>query len=758
MGRVLLVANRLPLTIAIEDGEPKLTRSSGGLVTALDALAPEIETQWVGWPGDISRFTPDVRKAAIDLVQKSGAIPIELTPAEIRHYYQTISNNVLWPLFHYQVERIGFQATASWAVYERVNQRFADVTAQHAKPDDIVWVHDYHLCLVPREVRARRSRQRIGFFLHIPFPSSEVFRVLPFRSALLEGILGANVIAFQTEQDRDNFCDSVRHVLGVEPDANGVIEYRGGKSKVLACPIAIDAQAFAAAAMTDEVSAEYHRVRKAAQGRRIVLGVDRLDYTKGIPRRLSALEHLFDSDSRLAENVLFIQVAVPSREEVAGYAELRQSVNEAVGRINSLHGSPTRSPVHLVYRSVSQAELLALYRAADVMLVTPLRDGMNLVAKEYVAVRGSETSGVLILSEFAGAAAEMREALLVNPYDINAMARAIRGALKIDPLEMRMRMEALRGRIFSRSVHDWARTQLDALTATSDPNDSAPNDSSLIGLFESTFEEPPRLDIGTMPNATRAWKDSAPRLLILDYDGTLVPLAASPAAATPDRELYSLLGELAQLPHTGIAIVSGRPQADLERWFGPMPLTLAAEHGTWLRLLGTHWQNMGDVTIAERDEIVSRMQQASRGAYGSLVESKTSGAAFHFRNVEPAVAARTARHLRSTLLRELSPTWELVDGKLVIEAKSRNVGKGRVLEQILPHHLGASTATDRVLCIGDDRTDEDMFRVLSPYGLTIHVGRGPSAARSYVESTRQVRHLLQALLNDNRQFRHPKSP
>jgi trehalose 6-phosphate synthase/phosphatase len=458
VARLLIASNRLPVTVKAGPDGVSVEPSTGGLATGMKGPHERLGGLWIGWPGDLEGLAPERRR---EVDRRLGALrlePVPLSREEVERYYEGYANAVLWPLFHYAVARLQ-DAVRDLDAYEAVNARFADAIAARHEPGDLVWIHDYQLMRVPALLRERVPDARIGFFLHIPFPSSEIFRSLPHRERLLEGLLGADLVGFHTAAYVRHFASSALRLLGATTDVDR-LRWRGREVRLGAFPMGIDAARFEALASDDGVRAlaEGHR----AGGARLVVGVDRLDYTKGIPQRLLAFEALLRRHPELRERVRLVQVAVPSRENVGAYRELRDEVDALVGRINGELATPSWSPIHYLHRGMPAAEVVALYRAADVLAVTPLRDGMNLVAKEFVASRPDE-DGVLVLSELAGAAAEMSEALLVNPYDVDAMADALHRALEMPPEERRTRMALLRERVASHDVHWWARTFVAAL-------------------------------------------------------------------------------------------------------------------------------------------------------------------------------------------------------------------------------------------------------------------------------------------------------
>ncbi len=451
--RLLIVSNRLPVTAGVAGGQVHLSDAGGGLATGLGGWHGQADTLWIGWPGDVSKADASLQEELQRRLREQRVEPVFLTAAEVERYYDGFSNRVLWPLFHYQVDRVPVDASG-WESYYRVNQKFAEHVARVYQEGDAIWVHDYQLMLLPGLLRERLPDAPVGFFLHIPFPSSDVFRVLPWRREILSGLLGADLIGFHTLTYLSHFTASLFRVEGIKSRGDRV-DTDGRTVRLGVFPMSVDAGAFEALACDPEVIADAQAIRADAGGRRILLGVDRLDYTKGIPRRLLALERLFIREPALRDAIRYIQIAVPSREKVDSYQVFRREVEEAVGRFNGGSATIRSTPIHYMHQSVTRRQLVALYSAADVMIVTPLRDGMNLVAKEFVASR-PDGDGVLILSEFAGAADELRDAVVVNPYDVEALRLAIRQSLSMSEDERRQRMRKLRTSVIEHDVHKWA--------------------------------------------------------------------------------------------------------------------------------------------------------------------------------------------------------------------------------------------------------------------------------------------------------------
>ncbi len=453
---VVIVANRLPVDqVTAADGRTTWQRSPGGLVTALEPFIRGRHGAWVGWSGAVGEAPGPFEEDGIRLV------PVPLNADEIGRYYEGFSNASLWPLYHDVVERPQYHRSW-WDSYVSVNKQFASRAAEVASQGGVVWVHDYQLQLVPQMLRELRPDLRIGFFLHIPFPPQELFMQLPGRRRIVEGLLGADLIGFQRPQAASNFLQLARVLCDLRP-SKGTVTVDGRTVTARAFPISIDANSYNELANSSQVGERAKEIRKElGDPERVILGVDRLDYTKGIGVRLRAFNELLRDETLTAPDTVLVQVATPSRERVEHYITMREEIERLVGHINGEFGSIAGPAVHYLHQSVPREELAALYRAADVMAVTPYRDGMNLVAKEYVAARG-DLGGALVLSEFAGAAAEFRQAYLVNPHDINDVKDALNRALFDPPADRRRRMQALRRHLFNNDLDHWAQSFFDAL-------------------------------------------------------------------------------------------------------------------------------------------------------------------------------------------------------------------------------------------------------------------------------------------------------
>jgi trehalose 6-phosphate synthase/phosphatase len=690
-------------------------------VAGLAPLHAESESVWIGHPGE----SPDAKTHQELLRQR--LVPVDVPPREFRDFYEGYSNSALWPLFHYFFERCEFDL-AQFDAYRKVNERFAGAVAEHARPGDTIWIHDYQLMLLPEMVRQRVPDARIGFFLHIPFPSSETFRVLPQRTRILRGLLGADLIGVHTYEYAENMQRSFRRLLGLE-SSQGAIRYAGRSVRIQAHPLGIDAKAMREAAFSDEADRSLADLKRRIGDRQVVLGVDRLDYTKGLPLKLQAWKRLLADSPRWRRNALLIQVAVPSRENIASYNQQKDEVERMVGEINGLYGAPGRVPIHYLYQSVSREELGALYRLADVAFVSPVRDGLNLVAKEYVACR-DDGGGVLVLSEFAGAASELGESLRINPWDIEGAAAQLERALEMDFGERQERMRPMSHRVLQNDVHRWVDRFMAAL------NEQAADETHV----------PPQLHSHVMAD-TMAPSFSAAKnaLVMLDYDGSLREFTERYEDATPTDEIYETLDQLGSFEEVKLFINSGRDKDTLGEWFARSPVSLIAEHGSWLRNAGeSGWQRMGPAPdLSWKDLVRPVLEEYMDRTPGARIEEKSAAMVWHYRQADDALGEWQALELLSVLEDMLSNyPVEILSGARIIEIRQRGVDKGRAYQYVV-EKLGPF---DFVLATGDDRTDEDLFRRLADDAYSIKVGGGQSRARASVGSPGSVRRMLRGLI------------
>jgi trehalose 6-phosphate synthase/phosphatase len=721
----VVVSNRLPLTATHVEGRWRSERSSGGLVAAMAPLMERYHGMWLGWPGDALPQDPDGRAALMQQWEADhGYVAVDLPARVSRAFYEGFANDTLWPLLHGFTTRVTFDP-GSWLAYRDANERFAAAVLDRLRPGDLVWAHDYQLMLLPSLVRDQAPGSAIGFFLHIPFPSSEVFRVLPQREELLAGLLGADSIAFQTHADLHNFRRSLLQVLGIESQMDRV-EVGDRIVHLAALPIGIDPSGWRRlTGARGESRQRIGELRAQHQGRRSIIAVDRLDYTKGIPERLRAFQRLLAGSPEWHGRVTLVQVAVPSRERVPAYADLRREVAELVGEVNGDFGTPEWQPVVYIHRSVDRTELAALYAAADVAWVGPLRDGMNLVAKEYVACQ-RDGSGILVISEFAGAAQELGEALRINPYDQVDTAATIRRALEMQPEERRERMAALHARVVRDDAAAWSRRFIDGLRDATGPS------------RRRRRLHRPAPDAGAL---RQAFESARHRLILLDYDGTLVEIARRPQDAVPTATLLELLGALGRQPATTSVVVTGRARGDIGRWLAGIPgLWLAAEHGALLRRSGGDWEPMrSGADTAWKRRVRAMLEQFAASAPGSYIEEKELSIGWHYRLADAEFGAWLAIQVVDSLENLLAGTeLTVLHGNKIVEVRFAWANKGEVAARLAAEARRGTL----VLAIGDDRTDEDMFLRLNRRAWTVHVGPGATSARFRVASPAHATALL----------------
>jgi trehalose 6-phosphate synthase/phosphatase len=724
--RVIVVSNRLPHTLKRVGDGWRTEKSAGGLATALNPILQETNGLWIGWSGDASGISDEKQLNVLSRwASRDRYIAVNLPPDTARGFYEGYSNGTLWPLFHNFPSLLRFDPD-QWEAYVRANKIFRDVILKHYRPGDLIWIHDYHLMLLPQLIREAAPEAGIGFFLHIPFPSSSVFRILPKREELLRGLLGADYLAFHTYRYLQHFRGSLLRLLGVGSQMDS-LAYGNRTVQLEALPIGIAPKEFRDLLENDKVTKDrLAELRERFKCCKIILGVDRLDYTKGIPERLRAFARLLTKWPEWRGRVVLIQVAVPSREHVDRYKQLRKEVDELVGRINGEWSTPDWSPVIYLRRSLPQPELAALYAVADVGLITALRDGLNLVAKEYIASK-PDGDGVLVLSEFAGAAAEMGEAILINPYDEERTADAINRALSMSLPQRRERMSALYRRVEKNNVFAWGSRFVSNLT------------KSVQARTERSVGEGQTISIDAV---TKAFRDSDSRLLLLDYDGTLVPYAKLPQNATPTPELIRMLEVLTRDRGTNVAIVSGRSRADLERWFKDIPnLWLAAEHGAIIfSPESEEWEQRHPGPSPDwKQSIYPVLDHYVERTPGSFIEEKEFSLVWHYRMSDPEFGDWLANELVANLEQMLAEThFRAVKGRKTVEVKLVWTNKGEIFTRL--KHLRPEP--DFILAAGDDVTDEDLFAALPDNAWTIHVGQNHSRARYRLSDPDQTCKLL----------------
>lgn len=730
MGKTIIISNRLPVQLQIGNGSISAIPSVGGLATGMKSVHAGGDSLWIGWSGLTDEEIPEQLVTDIDkALAKHGSSKVNLSQEEVDGFYFGFSNRTIWPLFHYFLEYSEFELD-SWNTYKEVNQKFADAILEKAEDDDTIWVHDYQLMLVPQMVRAKKPKIAIGFFLHIPFPSYEIFRTLPWREEILEGLLGADLIGFHTYDYERHFLSSVRRLLGLEVSFND-IDVNSRSVKADSFPMGIDYKKFSQAAAkhqkstSEDLSDLQQRLnnhKEATPDAKLILSIDRLDYTKGIAKRLNAFEYFLNKFPQYKEKVRLIILAVPSRSNVPQYQLLKKEVDELVGRINGDFSTVSWTPIWYFYRSVPFENLIDLYTSSDIAWLTPIRDGMNLVAKEYIATRTDKT-GVLILSEMAGSANEMNESLLINPNNFEQIAATLYKALNMPVEEQQSRNAQLQKRLKRYNVEKWANDFMNSL------RDQKARDAANVSR---------RITENRLNGIIESYQKARKRLLFLDYDGTLAGFHTDPQKAGPDPELYKLLDALSTQPNTKVYLISGRDKDTFTRWFLAKKYNMIVEHGVWLSENGEEFRMLENVKNDWMEKIRPVLESFVDRTPGSFIEEKNYSLAWHYRKTDPDFGNLRATEL-ATVLTSLIGTDDLslLSGNKVMEIKSSNVNKGRASMRMY-----GEDDYDFVFAIGDDWTDEFMFQELPPEAITVKVGSQKTQAKYYVDNVNKVRDLL----------------
>ena len=734
MSKTIIISNRLPVQLEIGNGSINAIPSVGGLATGMKSVHSGGDSLWIGWSGLTDEEIPKELTAKIDkALAEHGSSKVSLNEEEVNGFYFGFSNRTIWPLFHYFLEYAEFELD-SWLTYKAVNQKFANAILEKAGEDDTIWIHDYQLMLVPKMVREKRPNLSIGFFLHIPFPSYEIFRTLPWREEVLEGLLGSDLIGFHTYDYERHFLSSVRRLLGAEVSYNDIyVDNR--LVKVDSFPMGIDYEKFSEAAKThqqnsvDQQSDLQKRLdlhKKSSPDAKLILSIDRLDYSKGIAKRLHAFKYFLDKYPEYKEKIRLIILAVPSRSNVPQYQLLKKEIDELVGRINGELSTVSWTPIWYFYRSLPFENLIDLYTSSDIAWLTPIRDGMNLVAKEYIATR-TDKSGVLILSEMAGSANEMNEALLINPNNFEQIADALFMAINMPALEQQRRNTILQKRLERYNVEKWAN---DFMTSLRDHKN------------RDTANVSKRLTETRLKSVLQDYHKAKKRLIFIDYDGTLTGFKIDPQKASPDKELYNLLDQLNEKEGNDIYLISGRDKETFARWFLPKKYNMIVEHGVWISEQGEEFRMLENVKKDWMEKIYPVLESFVDRTPGSFIEEKNYSLAWHYRNTDPDFGVNRATELNTVLTSLIgNDDISVLNGNKVMEIKSSNVNKGRAAMRVL-----AQKDYDFIFAIGDDWTDEFMFQELPEEAVTIKVGMQNTQAKYYIESVSLVRNLLKKFI------------
>ncbi|KAK9048301.1 hypothetical protein SSX86_032737 [Deinandra increscens subsp. villosa] len=719
--RLLVVANRLPVS-AVRRGEESwsLEVSGGGLVSALLGVK-EVEAKWIGWAGVNVPDEPGQRALTKALAEKR-CIPVFLDEDIVHQYYNGYCNNILWPLFHYlglpQEDRLATTRSfqSQFAAYKKANQMFADVVNEHYEEGDVVWCHDYHLMFLPKCLKERNSNMKVGWFLHTPFPSSEIHRTLPSRSELLRSVLAADLVGFHTYDYARHFVSACTRIVGLEGTPEGV-EDHGRLTRVAAFPIGIDSDRFIHALESHQVQEHIKELKERFSGRKVMLGVDRLDMIKGIPQKILAFEKFLEENQYWRDKVVLLQIAVPTRTDVPEYQKLTSQVHEIVGRINGRFGTLTTVPIHHLDRSLDFHALCALYAVTDVALVTSLRDGMNLVSYEFVACQDAKR-GVLILSEFAGAAQSLGAgAILVNPWNITEVAASIGQALNMSAEEREKRHLHNFLHVTTHTAQEWAETFVSELNDT------------VVEAQQRIRQVPPHLPV---EEAIERYSQSSNRLLILGFNATLTEPVDTPDRRGGDQiremdlklhpDLKEPLKKLCSDPKTTVVILSGSERAVLDENFGDYNMWLAAENGMFLRSTRGDWMT----TMPEHsnlewvDSVKHVFEYFTERTPRSHFELRETSLVWNYKYADVEFGRLQARDMLQHLWTGpiSNASVDVVQGSRSVEVRAVGVTKGvtivRILGEIV-HSKSISAPIDYVLCVGHSLgKDEDLYTFFEP--------------------------------------------
>ncbi len=723
--RLIIISNRLPFTISKSEGEFTFNPSSGGLASGLGTYLESLTNEyiWVGWPGTIEANKNEKKEIKKLILKKYNAYPIFIDEKYQETFYEGFCNDTIWPLFHYFPSYTNY-IEQNWNDYKEVNNIFCQELLEILEPDDTIWVHDYHLMLLPGLLREKLPDTAVGFFLHIPFPSYEMFRLLPkeWAKEILKGLLGADLIGFHTYDYTQFFLHSVQRILGCEHNIGRII-YEDRVIKADTFPMGIDFHKFFTYTDNKKVKKEREKAKESISDYKVILSIDRLDYTKGIVNRLQGYYLFLKNNQEYLKKVILVMIVVPSRTGVEQYQIMKKQIDELVSTINSELGSIGWTPILYLYQAFSFYQLIALYSLCDICLVTPLRDGMNLVAKEYIACRNNQ-HGVLILSEMAGASRELGEAIIVNPNHKEEIAKALKSAVKMPEDEQITRLQTMQERIASYDVTRWGNDFIEQLLAIKKQQEK----------FKTKL-----LNYYMIQRILHKFSNSPKKIIFLDYDGTLVPFVVNPKMAIPDSELLSLISKISKLPNTEVVIISGRDKETLGKFFGDLDIGIIAEHGVWLKGKGEDWSMLKPLHSEWKKQLLPILKVYVDRLPGAFIEEKEFSLVWHFRKAEQELASQRSKELMDDLVGLTSNIdVQILQGNKVIEIRNSGVNKG-----IASMHWVSEKKYDFILAIGDDWTDEDLFQALPETAYTIKVGISSSYARFNLTSYIAVRSLLE---------------
>ena len=731
MKRLYMISNKLPIQVTNKNGEKIFEPITKGFDSGLKRFYESFDIKWIGRAGvNIDEISENDKIELDNKFRKDNCIPIYLDQQLRTEFLDGFCDNTIWPLFNYFTRNTKY-SPKNWEAYKRVNQIYADHLSKYMNDDDILWIHDYHLMLVPQFIRKKFPNISIAYFQHIPFPSFEIFRILPWRMELLEGILGADLIGFHTYDYQRHFMSCVRRLLGHETFFNRIrLDER--IVKVDAFPKGIDFEFFnnKAAELEKNIGANESEIQKElkeyiskSKNCKIILSIDRLDYTKGIPDRITAFELFLKTYPMYLEKVSLFLFVSPSRENVPDYQDLKKEMDELVGRINGRYGTISWMPVWYFYKSLNRLEKIELYSSADIALITPIRDGLNLNAKEYIACK-TDKKGVLILSEMAGAAKELGESVIVNPNNRTEVAQAIHQALNMPVPDQVRRNSILQKRLSIYNEERWANDFINGL-------------KEVKKIQESNYTR--RVNSSIKKKLVEAYKKAKNRIIFLDYDGTLTGFHNDPQMAMPDEELHSIVQSLTSVKENTIVIISGRDKETLSKWFDRYgKLAFIAEHGVWNKNPDSEWKMTDQIDKEWMGIIKPVLQNFVDRTPRSFIEHKNYSLVWHYRDADPDMGQQRAWELKDDLKNYIANlNLEIMDGDKVIEIKNAGINKGKAaLNKI------GIVKFDFILALGDDWTDEYTFNSLPESAYTIKVGTKTTAAKYYMNDVEDVRELL----------------
>ena len=734
MERLLIISNRLPVSVKIGDEGIMIHPSVGGLATGMKTFYKKLDSTWIGWPGiDNQELSSEDNMYIHEQLKQERCEPLYINKRDLDLYYNGFSNKTLWPLFHYFPQYTDYHQEY-WLAYQRVNKLFAEKVLSLIREDDYIWIHDYHLLLLPKLIRDRFPGATIGYFNHIPFPSYELFRLLPWREKILDGMLGADLIGFHTYDYERHFNSCVRRLLGYDYALNR-INLGDRIIKVDNFPMGIDYNKFYQTSLEiglikkeqkSKLQRDIETFFKTTPQRKLILSIDRLDYTKGISNRLYAFQRFLEKYPEYHDKVTLILLAVPSRSKVEQYQIMKKEVDELVGQINGKWGNVMWTPVWYFYRSLPFESLVILYYYSDIALVTPVRDGMNLVAKEFIATK-TTGKGVLILSEMAGAAKEMSEAILINPNNIEGIANAIGAALKMTVDEQIDRNRKIQERLKRYNVERWSNDFLNSM-------------KNVRTLQKRLLTK--RITEETEQKIKSEYLKSGKNILFLDYNGTLVSTKDKSEYSPPDKDLYKILDKLTHDERNEVVLISSRDRKTLDKWFSDKEYILFAEHGMWEKKKKESWTKINNQLRSGWKKIIRPVLELYVDRTpGSFIEEKSFSLAWHYEKTDPDYGAQRAFELKDELTeRIINLDLQVLEGQKVVEIKNLGVNKGTAARKKISGYQ-----YDFILAIGDDWTDEYMFEELPDYAYTINVGLKYSRAKYYCESHQDVRDLLKEI-------------